>query len=148
MPELSRDGSGRGEAETRLPRVVVESSKLPRRVEAFVERHFATGAQVHVLLLLHGERERPWTAEAIARELHIDPEHAELLLAPLAESGLLRREKETYRYHPSTARLSNEAEAFVAAYPTYRVAIIRLIFSKPRRSLRDFSDAFRLKEEE
>lgn len=125
----------------------MESRKLPRRVEAFVERHFATAAQVQVLLLLHGDRERSWTAEAIARELRIDPDHAELLLAPLAESGLLRKNG-GYRYHPRSPRLSDDADAFVALYSTYRVAIIQHIFSKPRRSLRDFSDAFRLKEEE
>jgi predicted transcriptional regulator len=123
-------------------------SKLPRRVEAFVERHFSTGAQVQVLLLLHGQRERLWTVEAIADELRVDPEHATLLMASLAESGLLVRDGDAYRYQPSSTKLAGDADAFVAAFPTYRVAIIRLIFSKPRRSLRDFSDAFRLKEEE
>jgi hypothetical protein len=126
----------------------MDGSKLPRNVEAFVEQHLATGAQVDVLLLLHRERERSWTADAIAQDLHVDGEHAELLLASLADSGLLVREKRAYRYHPRTARLSDEADGFIAAYPSYRVAIIRLIFSKPRRSLRDFSDAFRLKDED
>jgi DNA-binding IclR family transcriptional regulator len=126
----------------------MDGSKLPRSVEAFVERHFATGAQVQVLLLLHGQRERAWTVDAIARELHIDQEHAELLVVPLVESGLLSGGKAGYRYDPRTARLADEGDSFVAAFPTYRVAIIRLIYSKPRRSLRDFSDAFRLKDEE
>jgi hypothetical protein len=126
----------------------MEESKLPRPVEAFVDRHFATGAQVQVLLLLHGDRERSWTAGAMAKELRVDSEHAALLLASLAESGLLRRDEDGYRYHPRSEKISDDADTFVAAYPNYRVAIIRLIFSKPRRSLRDFSDAFRLKEEE
>jgi hypothetical protein len=126
----------------------VGQTRLPNDVEDFVERHLSAAAQAEALILLHREREKSWTAASVSEELRIDAEHAEQLLAPLAADGLLVRKGDRYRYGPRTARLTAAADAFVAAYPTYRVAIISLIFAKPRPSVRNFSDAFRLRSED
>lgn len=123
-------------------------AELPQEVRAFVECHLVTGAQADVLLLVHRDADRVWIAGAVGRELRIDGKQAEQLLDRFVTSGLLRREADGYRYEPRTRRLADVADAFVALYPTYRVAIISLIFSKPSGSIRDFSDAFRLRDED
>jgi hypothetical protein len=123
-------------------------TELPENVKDFVERHLTAAAQAELLLLMHREQERTWTAAAMSAELRTDVDHAEQLPEPLAVDGLLQRKGDDYRYQPRTTRLSAAADAFVAAYPTYRVAIISLIYSKPGPSMRDFSDAFRLRDEE
>ena len=124
------------------------SAELPREVRAFVERHLVTGAQAEVLLLVHGDADRVWQASTVGRELRIDERQAEHLLDRFVSSGVLRRETDGYRYEPRTRKLAEVAGDFVALYPTYRVAIISLIFSKPSGSIRDFSDAFRLRDED
>lgn len=123
-------------------------TKLPKDVENFVERHLSAAAQAEALLLVYRERDKSWTASAVGEQLRIDAEYAEQLLAPLAADGLLQRKGDAYRYGPRTTPLAAAVDAFVAAYPNYRVAIISLIFSKPRPSIRDFSDAFRLRSED
>jgi hypothetical protein len=121
--------------------------RLPKDLQDFVERHLTAAAQTELLVLMHREPERSWTAATASRELHIDAEHAEQLLAPMAADGLLQRKDDGYRYRPRTARLSVALDAFVAAYPAYRVAIVSLIYSKSRPTIRD-SDASRPRDEE
>ena len=123
------------------------TGELPPEVSAFVERHLTTGAQADVLLLVHADPNRTWTSAAVGRELRIEEKQADQLLTGFVRTGLLRRGRDGYRYEPRTRRLAEVADAFVALYPAYRVAIISLIFSKPSGSIRDFSDAFRLRDD-
>jgi hypothetical protein len=128
---------------------VVSDAELPSEVRAFIVRHLTSGAQLEVLLLLHRQRDRPWSAAAVGRELRIDPEQAGWALSRLAAHGLLGGDEESeYRFEPRLRRKAHAIDALAALYPTYRVAIISLIFSKPSGPMLDFSDAFRLREED
>lgn len=126
----------------------MSGTEFPSEVRAFIERHITTGAQLEVLLLLHGDPDRHWTAAAVGRELRIDAEQSEKALARLAADGLLTLEEPGYRFAPHRTRKAELVATLAALYPTYRVAIISLIFSKPSGPIRDFSEAFRLKEED
>lgn len=123
--------------------------ELPSEVRAFIVRHLSSGAQLEVLLLLHRHRDRAWSATAVGRELRIDQEQAGWVLSRLAADGLLGGDEEAgYRFEPRLRRKASAVDALAGLYPTYRVAIISLIFSKPSGPMRDFSDAFRLREED
>ncbi len=123
--------------------------ELPNEVRTFIVRHLTSGAQLEVLLLLHRRRERPWSTAAVGRELRIDAEQAAWSLDRLTRDGLLSGGEESgYRFEPRARRKASAVDALAAVYPTYRVAIISLIFSKPSGPMRDFSDAFRLREED
>lgn len=113
-----------------------------------IERHFATASQVDVLLLMHAQPDRLWDGAAVGKELRIDDVQAEQMLSRLARHGLLRRSDDAYRYAPKDDRLSEAIDALAELYPTYRVAIVSLIFSRPRGPIRDFSEAFRLREKD
>ena len=126
----------------------MEQSGLPASVRKFVAAHLTTGAQAEVLVLVHRQPRRSWTAAELAREFRISAEHAESLLAQLADVGLMRRDADRFSYEPRSADLGRAADEFAAAYPTYRVAINTIIFTKPSRSVQNFSDAFRFREEE
>ncbi len=127
----------------------MSSAELPSEVRAFIVRHLSSGAQLQVLLLLHREPDRVWQAAAVGRKLRIDPEQAGWALAGLAADGLLVGGDESgYRFEPRLRRKGRAVDALAALYPAYRVAIISLIFSKPSGPMRDFSDAFRLREED
>jgi hypothetical protein len=118
-------------------------------VRAFIVRHLSSGAQLEVLLLLHRHRDRAWSPAAVGRELRIDLEQAGWVLSRLAADGLLGGDEEGgYRFEPRLRRKAGAVDALAALYPSYRVAIISLIFSKPSGPMQDFSDAFRLRDED
>lgn len=114
----------------------------------FIEGCFTTAVQVEVLLLLHRDKEQAWSATAVSRELRIDPEHASAAITHLASNELLLSTDGGYRLGPLRKRDSELVDAVAALYPSYRVAIISIIFSKPSGPIRDFSEAFRLREED
>ena len=127
----------------------MSAAELPSEVRAFVVRHLTSGAQLQVLLLLHGHQDRSWAAAAVGRELRIDLEQAAWVLSRLAADGLLAGdEKSGYRFEARVRRKAHAVDRLAALYPTYRVAIISLIFSKPSGAMSDFSDAFRLREDD
>jgi hypothetical protein len=127
----------------------VSGTELPSEVRAFIVRHLTSGAQLEILLLLHRDRSRPWTAAAVGRELRIDAEQAAWSLSRLLADGLLAGDDESgFRFEPRLKRKAHAVDGLAALYPTYRVAIISLIFSKPSGPMQDFSDAFRLRDEE
>lgn len=125
----------------------MSEAEFPKEVQAFVERHLTSGAQLEVLLLLHADTARTWTPTAVGRELRIDPDQAEAALARLATDKLLSREEGGYRFAPVRAKKASLVDALARLYPAYRLRIISFIFSKPARPMREFSDAFRLREE-
>jgi hypothetical protein len=81
--------------------------------------------------------------------LRIDLEQAAWVLSRLAADGLLTGDDHAgYRFETRARRKAHAVERLAALYPTYRVAIISLIFSKPSGAMHDFSDAFRLREDD
>jgi hypothetical protein len=129
--------------------LIVSAAELPSEVRAFIVRHLTSGAQLQVLLLLHGYQDRSWSPAAVGRELRIDLEQASWALSRLAADGLLAGDDEAgYRFETRVRRKAHAVDVLAALYPTYRVAIISLIFSKPSGAMSDFSDAFRLREED
>jgi hypothetical protein len=121
--------------------------ELPAALRAFIERHLTSAVQVEVLLLLHRERQG-WNATTVAKELRIYADHSQELLTRLTKIGLLQEDAGTYHYAPRTADLAARVDALAELYPSFRVAITSLIYAKASRSMRDFSDAFRLRDED
>lgn len=126
---------------------LLDRVELPATLRTFVERHFTAAAQVEILLLLHRAREG-WTAVGVARELRFHTDQARQLLTELTKGGLVDEDDGTYHYAPRTAELGGSVDALAEFYPSFRTAIISLIYSKPDRSIRDFSKAFRLRDED
>ena len=122
-------------------------AELPATLRTFIERYFTAAAQVEILLLLHREREG-WSPTRVARELRFNSDQARQLLTELTKGGLVDEDDGTYHYAPRTAELMARVDALAEFYPSFRTAIISLIYSKPDRSLRDFSEAFRLRDED
>lgn len=124
---------------------------LDTEIENFIATCINSVEQFEILLLLkqHGELE----AETINRELRTSVTSVVKRLDDLARKNLIspREDKETnriyYKYDPSP-KYGDVIDRLAAIYPTHRVAIINLIFSKPQDILKDFSEAFRLREKD
>lgn len=122
-------------------------NELPASVRHLIERYLDSAADVETLLLLRGT-DTEWTGPAVAGELRIDSEQAAEILARLNRVGLLRAEGASYRYRPRSPQLAEAVATLAQLYPTYRVAIVWEIYSRPSGPIRDFSDAFRMRNED
>jgi len=130
------------------------SQEEPKHIQAFVAGYIESVIQLEVLLVLYGSSERAWTAEALARELRIDPAWVDGQLAQLCAKGLLHCSEDgprSYRYQPHTSELHQAMIDLSKAYADRRVSVISLIYSRPAEQptdpLKSFSDAFRLRKD-
>lgn len=118
---------------------------LPPRVQRFLAAHIDSIEKLEVLLLLRARAERSWTAAAVAQELRIMAPSAQTRLDDLTRRGLLVHEPDGgFRFNPQDSEDAYAVAELARTYATHRVSVITFIFSAPRDSLRDFSDAFRL----
>ena len=121
---------------------------LSDSLQDFLRRYIDSVEQLEILLLLRSSG-RPWTASEITRELATSAVSAAARLDSLASARLAVRSGDgdgrTYAYKPADAKIRRAVDELAEVYPRRRVAIITFIFAAPDDSLRDFSNAFRLR---
>lgn len=123
---------------------------LSNQVKEFIAQYIDSVAQLEILLLLQTNRQQEWSADALARELRIEPTGAANELSQLAARRLLTSipgDPLKYRYDPHNESLDAAVVGVAQAYLVRRVTVISLIFSKPTDKLRVFADAFRIRKE-
>jgi hypothetical protein len=115
---------------------------------------------LEVLLLLHADPRRPFTAADLGRELRINADWAGDQMRVLCDRGLLActmPSPATYRYAPQSPELDAAVRGLAAAYADYRVTVTSLIFAKPEKpdrpdkaaeQIRSFADAFRIRRDD
>ena len=127
----------------------MNDSGIPSSVQDFVHEHIDSVLQLEVLLLLHANAQRAFSAADIGRELCIAADWAAAQLVNLHGRGILQtnnQRPDLYQF-TSDARMAGAVAELARAYADRRVSLIALIFSKPVDKLRSFSDAFRLRKE-
>src|SRR5688500_13618216 len=128
------------------PGVLVGEQGIPQDVKAFIVEQIDSVVQVEILLLLHGQPGRDFTADEIGRELRIDPAWARAQLVELSTRGLLYQGQRastpeagpeaSFRYQPRSAELDRAVAGLSREYADRRVSVISLIFSKPVDKIR------------
>lgn len=123
---------------------------LPHDVRRLVSRDVKSVAELEALLFLFEHRSRDWSAEEMADVVQTDAAGAERVMFDLMARGLLKATwapLTRYQFAPTSPELRQTVHRLAELYPTRRLAIIELVAAGPSRSLRLFSDAFRLREE-
>lgn len=137
--------------ETAVVQRTVKPDAISKQVVTFITEHINSVVELEALLLLHGDRNRSWSASGIARELRIDRSWPQTELQGLCDKGILSCEggaDPVYRYAPKDPGMDAVVGDLAAAYADRRVTIIGLIFSKPAEKLKTFADAFRIRKEQ
>lgn len=102
--------------------------------------------QLEILLLLASQQQKLWTASEVARELRSSPRSAKTWMGRLEAMQLaLGGENETYRFKSEDEALAALVTSVSAAYATYRVSVIELIFNKPLHKIKGFAQSFKLR---
>ena len=123
---------------------------LPPEVVDFTTQYASTLDDLQVLMTCLEGRDRWWDAQGMARELGIGISAARRALDRLAGRNLLDIRitgDVRYQFNPGTPELETAALACASAYRTNPVAVVQLVAGGSRRSLRDFADAFRFRDD-
>ncbi|HUA52138.1 MAG TPA: hypothetical protein VMB81_08235 [Candidatus Sulfotelmatobacter sp.] len=101
-----------------------------------------------LLTLLHRDRARRWTVDALTRELRSTESLIREIITTLERRGLLARGADgSVRYQPSTAELDDLTGRLIQCCAERPLALVREIYSRPNENLRIFSDAFKLRKD-
>ena len=122
--------------------------RLPSEVVEFVNETVDSIEQLELLLMLIESSDRWWDAVTAASELGVEPARAQRALEHFATRNLLAvnlANAVSYRFDPGSPSLAARAAAFAAAYRSNARALFRLVSGRPKRAVRDFADAFRIR---
>ena len=120
---------------------------FPERVSALVEARLDSIEMIQVLMVLHGEPTRSWSAEEVARATGLDPVSASGHLIVLRQRGFLlvtMAGDASYTYG-ARGELSDTVDALMECYRTRPLELANLVAARPRNKLRLFADAFRVR---
>lgn len=118
---------------------------LPAPIRDFIARHIASVEELEVLLLLHENGQREWTAAEINALLRSQEPSIAKWLATLTALGLVASADGRYRFAPVSEKLADDVDALATAYRERRIKVIEFIFSKPSENLLNFVRAFELR---
>jgi hypothetical protein len=124
---------------------------LPPLVRAFMADHIRTLDELQLLITCLYTEDRWWDATAVARELGLSTVAARHALDHLASRNLfdIRITGDVrYRFRPGTEELYAAARVLAETYRADPAGVINLVAGAPRRSVRDFADAFRVRKDD
>jgi hypothetical protein len=125
----------------------VKPQPLQPAVHDLIVDHIESVAQLEVLLLLMRDPAKVWTPQTLAAELRVTDTWTASQLQQLVQHNLATRVQNGYRYGADLVTHATVQE-LDKAYQSHPVAVVTLIYSKPNRALKSFSDAFRLRKDE
>lgn len=128
----------------------MSQDELPDDVKKLIADHIVSVEQLEVLLLLHAEAGREWSAKTVADQIRTSESSAATRLADLRARGFLDEaggSPTTYRYAPAPKR-ARDVDLLAQVYAQKRYTVIDLIFSKPIDNLRVYADAFRFRKDD
>lgn len=151
MAASHRPGAVRTGPEPTEEGEALSQNAIPPDVRRFVAEQITSADQLDILLLMHAQPERSWTARQVSEAVFTVPTLATMRLEELVARGLLTSTggpDPAYRYEPVSGELRDRLDGLASAYRANRVGVIQLVFQKPADPLQSFSDAFRLRRDE
>jgi hypothetical protein len=125
----------------------VNEDPLSPAARDLLAAHVGSVTTLDVLLLMHRDGRRLWTASEVAAELRIGADWAEEQLILLVRGSLVSRSAAGYAYAPQQPDAARAVDELARAYRTHPVSVVAAIYSKPDRRLQSFADAFRLRKD-
>lgn len=126
------------------------AEQLPPAVSQLLARYIRSVEQLEVLLLLHGQPHRSWSAADAYAVIRSSEGSIASRLDTFTKEGFLAQEKgppPTYRYAPQTTDLRSAVDETAAAYKTWRIRVVEAIFAPPSDPVQSFADAFKLRKD-
>jgi hypothetical protein len=125
----------------------ISERDLPGDVRLLIDRWIPSLEALEVLLLVHDDKQRSWSAAELAARIHVRDSSAVAPLVHWTNVGLLddlAGKPPRYRYGTPSADLEQAADSIVQAYGERRIAVINYVAARTLDRLREFADAFSL----
>jgi hypothetical protein len=122
--------------------------ELSAEVRQFIAEHVDAAEHLEILLLLHRTPDKQLTALEVSQAVYTVPASATMRLEGLVASGFASSTggaDPRYWFDPKREDLRRQVDVLAEAYKADRVAVIKLIFSKPPDPVQSFADAFKLR---
>jgi DNA-binding IclR family transcriptional regulator len=117
------------------------------QIFAFARDKIRSVWALELLLLLHRNPARRWSAEELVRELRSSEALINSCLDSLKAAGLVSDESDgSFRYAPATPELGTACNELAKVYAARPMSLAKAIMRLPSDKLRIFSDAFKLKD--
>lgn len=120
---------------------------ISESLKEFLKEKIQTVLRLEVLLLLHGQRPRTFTATEIASRLGFESDTTAHELEQLEAIGVVVRsssDKTNYRYHPQNEKLKSLIEQLALHYSKHRVPILSVMLAERPDRTRLFTEAFKI----
>lgn len=120
-------------------------------MKRFIFDYIGSVQQLEALLVLSSAPEKEWTPEAVAARLEINATSVANRLIVLLVKGLLTAKEIpglVYQYKPKDAEIEKTVSQLSEIYKKHRLQVIDLIAEKSTSPIRDFSDSFKIREDE
>src|SRR5437016_4795429 len=126
----------------------VRGSGLSERAERMLSVRIHSLGELEVLLLLHRERERWWTAAQVNEALRSSLYAAQLALAHLHAAQLLEAassDPPAFRFAPRDPEDAATVSELDTVFRDRPSSIIDAVYGPKHESLRDFAESFRIR---
>lgn len=122
-------------------------SRLPAHVRGFLRTHIRSVGELEVLLLLHRQSARWWTADQVNGELKTSTHSALKYLEALRDAQLVQERRTTdreFRFRTVDSTVVPVVAELDALFKDWVASIVEVIYAPRTDSMRQFADAFRL----
>ena len=114
----------------------------------FIFENIDSIERLEVLILLHKNPEKVWTAESVNQELRSNIKWVQSHLEVLTKLKIFKCDgKINYQYAPATAELNSLCVNLAQLYKEKRVMVINLIYNQSAERIKDLADAFKIRRE-
>lgn len=123
-------------------------SQIDDKMIAFIRRYVRTVGALEVLLLLHRESQRTWSADEIARHFRGSAAAIAEYLAHFKRAGFVVEERaDAFRYAPKDIDADATVSELAGLYGERPVSVVDVIYTEPSDPVRALADAFKLKKD-
>lgn len=119
---------------------------IPANVQEFIIRHIDSVSQLEALLILRAQPDKDWEVAQIASRVYASEREIGDVLERFAAEGFLKRNGDVYRYDCKDPAMDQTIADLASCYASHLIPVTNMIHSKPR-SMRSFSDAFKLRKD-
>jgi hypothetical protein len=117
-------------------------------LDQFIERYVGSVEQLEILCLLCGHPEKAWSVQEVFRAIQSSESSVAARLDKFVADGILALDSQgLYRYGPQKPEISRIVPALAKAYQQRRVAIVEMIYQRPKERLHHFANAFKLRKD-
>jgi hypothetical protein len=124
-------------------------------LQEFIASYIGSVEQLEILLLLHANPERSWSAKEISAQFRSNLDSVSARLQGLLNNGLATRTDDgkgaVFKYHSPSESMHQRVQELSASYVQKRSTIINMIYTGKSRAgasvaVQSLADAFRIKQ--